>query len=144
LIKINFVWYLGTGYPKVCPQPPSGPSVDQSSVEQLNEVERTTRSSTELACETERSNPHRAASRGGATDQLPAEQPCEVERPTDQLPVEQPYEAERPTNSEPGNHARRRFRPDTIDLRRLRQDASSSTHVRTYVQHTEGTPGGRF
>jgi hypothetical protein len=86
----------------------------------------------------------RASLRDGAADQLPAEQPCEAERPTNQLPAEQPYEAERPTNSEPGNPARRRFRPNTIDLRRLRQDASSSTHVRTYVQHTEGTPGGRF
>jgi hypothetical protein len=93
LIKISIVWYLGTRYPKLCPQPPSGPSADQTSAEQPNEVERTTRSSVELACETE--------------------------RPINSLPSSLVRQSDRPTNSLPSNPMRQSGRP-TLNQATLR------------------------
>jgi hypothetical protein len=136
-----YVGYIGIGYLKVGPQPPSGPFADQPPTGKPSKAERTTktmprnparRSGRPASCpetcgaermtnpkpsnptkQSSRPSPCRLTLRGGVADQVPAEQTCE---------------AERPTNSRPSNPTRRRTKPDAIDPRRLQQNTSSPTH----------------
>jgi hypothetical protein len=113
------VGYLGTGYPKVNPSPCFDPLADQLPTERACEAERPTNSPpSNYTRRNDRPTPSGETLQGRVDDQLPVEQPCEVGRPT---------------NSESANRARQRTWLDDVDPRRLRQDATSPTHVRTYV-----------
>jgi hypothetical protein len=88
--------------------------------------------------------------RGGATDQVPAEQLCEVEP---QVPAKQLGEVEQPTRSPPSNAARRNGRPtpdratwrgggpNPVLLTHVKYNKKHHPHVTS--GHTCGTPKAR-
>jgi hypothetical protein len=88
-----------------------GRAGDQVAAEQIREAEWATNSLLgKFTRRSGRPSPYRAASRGGADDQVPVEQPCEAERATKVLAM-QPCKAERATKSLPSNLAWQSVRP---------------------------------
>jgi hypothetical protein len=81
---------------------------------------------------------YRPTLRGGGPHQLPAEQPCEAERPT--LHVKQPSEAQWPTKSVPSSSARRGTNP--VLLTRVTHD-KTCRHKTTSGPHARHTEGAR-